>query len=140
MNPISEGVPTGDASRADPGVEVVLHAEQLRVARERVGVERVRFAKRIVTTTRTIEVPVRVEQLVVSHEALTDGTVSGSPAHLANDVVIVLHEEIPEVTLRVVPVERVLVQVRSVVGEQSITADLRSETADLEVDEADRSK
>lgn len=52
----------------DSTVDVVLHAERLLISRARYATERVRFSKRIVTTTRTIEIPVRIEQLVISHE------------------------------------------------------------------------
>jgi len=126
---------TGDSVRSGStsGADVVLHAERLSVSSDRFAVERVRFSKRVVTTTRTVEIPVRIEQLVVHHEPFpertpVDARVAPDPA----DLVIVLHEEVPEVTLRVQPVERVTVQVRSVTGEETVTAELRSEIADVD--------
>jgi uncharacterized protein (TIGR02271 family) len=130
----------GDADAAhsfpvEAGAEVVAHAERLLISSQRVAVERVRFSKRIVTTTRTIEVPVRVEELVVHHEPFQEGvpvedtgTISGG-----EDLVIVLHEEVPEVTLRVQPVERVSVRVRDVADEEIVSTELRRETISVDV-------
>ena len=152
----------------DSTVDVVLHAERLLISRARYATERVRFSKRIVTTTRTFEVPVRIEQLVISHEPFppatsvdtlsatsaatpaatsTNTVVSdltlAAPVHLPgdgeseSDLIIVLHEEVPEFTLRVASVERVTIGVRTVVAEQTITATLGSETisVDQQVDQ-----
>jgi len=127
--------PGGPGPVTGPGGPAMdLHAEQLTISTERVAVERVRFTKRIVTTTRTIEVPVPVEQLVVQREPLdpTGATVEGAPDR--DEFVIVLHEEVPEVTVRVVPTERVVVRVRTVAGEERLTADLATEVADVVVD------
>lgn len=112
-----------------------LHAERLLIGRERVAVERVRFTKRIVTTTRTIEVPVRVEQLVISHEELDPPVAVGGHAPLGDEeFVIVLHEEVPEVTVRIVPTERVVVRTRTVTGIELVTADLATEVVDVVVE------
>lgn len=149
----------------DSTVDVVLHAERLLISRARYATERVRFSKRIVTTTRTIEIPVRIEQLVISHEPFppatsadtlaatsaatsTNTTVSdltaAVPAHFPgdgegeSDLIIVLHEEVPEFTLRVAPVERVTIGVRTVVAEQIITATLGSETISVDQQQVDQ--
>lgn len=130
--------PVSGAGEPGPDVEVVLRGERLRTGTERVPVERVRFSKRIVTTTRTVEVPVRVEQLVVSHEPIGDGDLpAGEPGPPPGDeeLVIVLHEEVPRVTLDVVPVEEVRVRVRTVAGEQVVTTAVRREVADVQTPE-----
>jgi len=129
--------PTGRADVAD----VVLHEERLLTSTERVAVERVRISKRIVTTTRTIEVAVRAEQLVVTHEPLStqeSGPLVDDAATTAagREVVLVLHEEVPDVTLRVVPVERVVVGKRSVPGEQTVSVELAAETAEVTTHDA----
>lgn len=111
-----------------------------------------RISKRIVTTTRTIEVPVRIEQLVIAHEPLQEPlreplqeqlqqvVAESDPTTLpdgdrsattGDDLVIVLHEEVPEVTLRVVAVEQVRVGKRSVLGEQTLSVELAAETAEV---------
>ncbi len=160
--PLSEGVRDGVVD-GSPGLdgesptsttpEVLLHQEQLRVSTQRVGVERMRISKRIVTTTRTIEVPVRLEQLVITREpfgdqdavttagsdamsdamsdALLDAGLDAGPVGGGGDLVIVLHEEVPEFTMRVVAVERVAISKRTVTGEQTITVDLSAEAADV---------
>jgi len=130
-DPAQEIRPVGNRSTAGGEVtELVLHEERLGITTSRVATERVRFTKRIVTTTRTIEVPVRVEQLVVTHEALPaefpTPEVGGSP-----ELVIVLHEEVPEVTLRVVPVERITVDVTTAVRDELVVAELATEVLDV---------
>ena len=117
--------------------DIVLSAERLQHSVVRVPRERVRISKRITTEIRTLEVPVRVEQLVVRHEALTgtgradvDGT-----AETPEELVLVLHEEVPEVSLRVRPIERVRVRVRQVTGKQVVSDVVRHEEVDLTVDE-----
>ncbi|NAZ86772.1 DUF2382 domain-containing protein [Kineococcus indalonis] len=111
--------------------EVLRSAEELRVGRERVPRERVRIRKRVVTEVRTVEVPVRVEQLVVEHEPLD--AAGAVPSGRTDDAApreplrIVLHEEVPVVSVRVQPVEVVSVGVRTVQGEQVLRAELRSE-------------
>ncbi|MCI2240393.1 YsnF/AvaK domain-containing protein [Paenibacillus sp. TRM 82003] len=99
--------------------------------------ERVRISKRIVSEVRTVEVPVRVERLVVEHEPLDEagaGPVGEDPAGLApaEPLEIVLHEEVPVVSLRVQPVEVVRVGVRTVQGEEVVEVDLRSEQVVVE--------
>lgn len=142
--PFEADVPTGGRHLVDGGpglvahdptllgAEVVLHEERLIVSTQRVAVERVRISKRIVTEVRTVEVPVRVEQLVVSREPVGAGEpIALEPGDRAGDLVLVLHEEVPEVTLRVVAVERVVVTTQVVAGEQTVSAVLATEVADI---------
>lgn len=118
-----------ERSASSSTVEVELLAERLRVEVERVPREVVRISKRIRTETLTLEVPVRFEELVVehlpvaSHEASLDGTSAPEP------LVLVLHREVPEVTTRVVAVEKVTVRVISVEGIQEVHTELRTEEA-----------
>jgi uncharacterized protein (TIGR02271 family) len=129
---VDDGPGLADGERGSRGVEVVLHQERLAVSTQRVAVERVRISKRIVTEVRTVEVPVRVEQLVVSREPLDAGEpIPLEPGDRAGDLVLVLHEEVPEVSLRVVAVERVVVARRDVAGRQTVSAVLAAEVADV---------
>ncbi|WP_432488119.1 DUF2382 domain-containing protein [Kineococcus sp. SYSU DK018] len=108
--------------------EVLRSAEELRVERVRVPRERVRFRKRIVSEVRTVQVPVRVEQLVIEHEPLdADGTAPAGRTTPAEPLEIVLHEEVPVVSLRVQPTEVVRVGVRTAAAEQVVQAQLRTE-------------
>ncbi|WP_328291468.1 YsnF/AvaK domain-containing protein [Kineococcus sp. NBC_00420] len=149
MNSADARSAVGAVSRGTSDVEVVLHAQRLLISRQRVATERVRFVKQIVTSTRTIEVPVRIEQLVISHEPLTGaaddglrdetgngraGTELSVAGADASGLVIVLHEEVPEVTMRVVAKERVSVGVRTVNGEQVVSASLGTEVVDVDTD------
>jgi len=94
---------------------VVRAEERLRTTTQRVAVERVRIAKRVVTETRTFTVKVRREELVVERlpaGADPDQPADGDRADLDQATPLfelILHEEVPEVTIRVVPVERVRV-------------------------------
>ncbi|GAB3218612.1 hypothetical protein GCM10027586_11340 [Kineococcus gypseus] len=98
----------------------------------RVARERVRVSKRVVSEVRTVQVPVRVEQLVVEREPLdadagdADAPAAGDTA-AAEPLVIVLHEEVPVVSVRAEPVEVVRIGVRTVQGEQTVSTELRSE-------------
>ena len=120
--------------------ELVLSAERLQHSVVRTPRERVRVSKRITTEMRTLQVPVRVEQLVVRHEPMADGErpaeVQG--AEPPEDLVLVLHEEVPVVSLQVRPTERVRLSVRQVAGRQVVTETLRHEEVDLRVDELPR--
>ncbi|GAA4658246.1 DUF2382 domain-containing protein [Kineococcus glutinatus] len=114
--------------------ELVLSAERLQHDVVRVPRERVRISKRITTEIRTLQVPVRVEQLVVRHEPV-DGPGAAAGAAPAEDLVLVLHEEVPAVSLQVQPVERVRVRVQRVEGRQSVSALLSHEEVELTVEE-----
>ena len=127
------GLVGGDPS--SHAAEVVLHEERLVVSTQRVAVERVRISKRIVTEVRTVEVPVRVEQLVVTREPLDAGEpIPAERGDRVGDLVLVLHEEVPEVTVRVVAVERVVITTQVVAGEQTVSAVLATEVADITTD------
>ncbi|GAB7193646.1 hypothetical protein NUM3379_43560 [Kineococcus sp. NUM-3379] len=115
--------------------EIVLSAERLQHSVVRIPRERVRISKRITTEVRTLEVPVRVEQLVVRHEALTGHADATATAEPPEELVLVLHEEVPEVSLRVRPTEQVRVRVRQVTGTQVVSDVVRHEEVDVTVEE-----
>ena len=64
---------------------------------------------------------------------MDDPTPDPAAALGESELEVVLHEEQPDFTLRVVPVERVRVQTRVVTGETDLTAELRHE--EVAVDE-----
>lgn len=131
---------TADEGSRPVDASVDLRAEQLRVGRTRVPVERVRVGKRVVTEVRTIQVEVRSEQLVISREPL-EGTTAPVPSGAAStadtagetldEITVVLREEIPVVSLDVRPVERVRVSVVQVEGEAPVSEVLSHEEADV---------
>ena len=113
--------------------EVVLSAETLAVSTVRVPRERVRISKRVVTSTRTLEVEVRSEQLVITREPVTEGDAVPPGAGSEDELVLVLHEEVPQVSLRIEPVEVVRIGVTTVAGEDVVRAQLRTEVLDVDV-------
>lgn len=117
--------------------EVVLSAERLRHDVVRTPRERVRISKHITTEVRTLEVPVRVERLVVEREPVADpgrAAVAG-PAEDPGELVVVLHEEVPVVSVQVRPTERVRFRVQRVTEERVVSDVLRHEEVDLVVEE-----
>lgn len=108
----------------------ILAEERLRVHTERVPVERVVIGKRVVTETRTFTVEVRREELVIERPLALDR--NGGTAQRNEEKIFVLHEEVPEITLRAVPVERVRVVVESVTGHVVVEEPLRHEEATVD--------
>ena len=122
------------ADRTPGTAEVVLSAEQLSVGVERVPVERVRVSKRIVEELRTIQVPLRREELVLTRETLAStGPVPGAAP--VEDLVMVLHEEVPVVSVTTQAYERVTVSVETVTTEEVLRTELRTEHASVTVTE-----
>lgn len=126
--PDSAGRLLGPDSGAD-GVELVRSEERLHLRTARVPVERVRLIRRIVTETRTVQVQVRREELHVDRTPIAGGE-SAPPADsrtAGRDLVLLLSEEVPVVTMTTRPVERVHVRIETATGSQSVIAALRRE-------------
>ena len=128
----------------EPPAEPVTLFEERLVVGKRVRVSgTTRIATRVVTEERTITVTVRREELVVDHQPSADRErddvpATGGDAQTGLDVhplthtprVIVLHEEVPVVTLQTRPVQTVHVDVRAVTVEQQVTDNVRREHLD----------
>ena len=123
-------------SAADPSVPqppesprrddwMTLSEERLDVATRVVPTGRAVLRRRIVTERRTIEVEVRREEAVLELLPL-DGTEPSGASHLALPE-LVLHEEQVVVVRRIVPVERVRLQVTPVTEQQQVVDDVRRE-------------
>jgi len=125
-----------DASR--PSEAVVTVSEERAVSRlVRVPVERVRVRTRVVTEVVRVDVEVRRQELVV--ERVPVDQVEASAAATTDlgepeQVVVVLHEEVPVVTTEVRPVERVTVRARRVESTTPVTVDLSREVVEVEQD------
>lgn len=123
---------------------MVLQAETLHAGVRRIPVERVRISKRIVTEIRTVDVEIRREELHVERllipeaAASADDPLRSSAAGTEPIVVLVLHEEVPEVLRHVVPVERVRVFRDTTEGTETVSADVRREQAVLLTDPPQR--
>jgi stress response protein YsnF len=131
--------PGQDLAPEGSSVELELLEERLTAQSVRVPREVVRVSKRIRHETRLLEVEVRTEELVVERRELAGeqpGTLPDPATAWADeheDLALVLHAEVPEVTLHVEPVERVTAKVWSVEGTSSVNAVLRSEVVEVEV-------
>ena len=123
----SEQTLTGDA-----GVSVVRLEEQLRVSTERVGVERVRVSKRVVTETVTRTFQVRREELVVESLPISSGAPGDVGLAGSGPIDIVLHEEQIVVETRLVPVERVRIDVERVLEQRPVSEVVRREEITVE--------
>jgi len=130
---------TGTGTGTD-AVEVIRSEQQLVPGVERRVSSRVRIAKRVVTEERTVTVTVRREELVVEHlpADAAAGSPDVAPAPHGSDAVVslVLSEEVPEVSVRVVPRERVRAFVDRVTTLESLSADVALERVDVEVEES----
>jgi hypothetical protein len=114
------------------GAEVIRSEEELRV-RLRTRLRRVRVRKYVVTDYVTRTFPVRREEVVV--EPLPDaaaGIDDLAEADARPLPELVLHREEPEVSMRVVPVERVRVSRRPVLGQRTVSARLGREQVEVE--------
>ena len=129
---------------ADAETVMTVRREQLYLGTEWVAAGRVRLSRRVVTEIRTIEVTLRREELVVETDGClasdgviaavaSDGPVVAAPTGPPDPVVVVLREELPEVTTRVHPYERVTVHVGLAQTERDVTNQVRSETVDVTV-------
>lgn len=117
--------------------------ERLTVGTRRHVTGRVRLQKFITTETVTVDVQVRREEVRLVHEP-ADGTdlagdsggwEGGRPGDPSRkEVVLVLHEERPVVTVQVVPVERVRLVVDQVATTQTVSGQVRKEQIELEQD------
>jgi stress response protein YsnF len=132
--------PAVDLSGALPPVPdgaartVVLHEQRLAVGTAWFPAQTVRITRRIVTETRMVPVQVRTEVLDIEYLPTTTTGVVGEIAIGASstrDVELVLHEEVPVVTVQVRPTERIRVAVRTVASEVAVTEQVSSERIDV---------
>ncbi|MDN4175680.1 PRC and DUF2382 domain-containing protein [Nocardioides sp. SOB77] len=102
---------------------------------------RARLRKYVTTETETRTVPVAKERAVVETEPVTGGNVDQAldgPAISEEEHEVVLHEERAVVDKTAEPVERVRLGTETVVGEETVTEDVRKEHIEVEGDVDDR--
>ncbi|UIJ35612.1 YsnF/AvaK domain-containing protein [Allobranchiibius sp. GilTou73] len=127
------GVPQTDAQGgavpiADEAGVMIAREEQLHTTTRRRASRRVRFRKVIVTEEKTLTVSVRREELRVEQMNITDdGFTDEAAAPVQNDHTIVLHEEVPVLTLQTRPFEAVHISIERVTGQQRVTDQIRAE-------------
>ena len=137
-----------EGPRSSGEVDVVLSGEQLRTETEWVESGRIRLRRRIVAHTRTIEVVVRREELIIETQDVAPGAegtmgetyrgiamdgpaVPGPTGDATPPLVLVLREEVPDIVLRPQVYERVTVDVVTVSEVAIWHDDLRHEEADV---------
>jgi uncharacterized protein (TIGR02271 family) len=114
-------------------VEVIRSEERLSAATTRHVTSRIRVGKRVVTEQRTITVNVSREEFYLEELPLDAAYPADSGlAGADRDVVIVLREEEPVVTTRLVPVEEVRVRVVRVTEEAVSTAEVAREVVEVD--------
>jgi len=119
---------SGDSVAAGNGIDLTVSAERLQITTEWMRAGRVRLRRQIETDTRTVEVTLRREVLVVEHLPATDTPVAATTEAVDREpVVIVLRQEVPEIGIRVQAYERVTARVERVTEDQLITDNVRHE-------------
>jgi len=111
--------------------------ERVRAGTETVAAGRARLRKYVVTDQEQVTVPVTREEVRVEREPITDGTYDKAmdgPALSEEEHEVVLSEERPIVTTEAVPVERVRLAKDQVQEEQTVTADVRKEVIDTDLE------
>ena len=125
-----------DTGHGPDVIDMVLKAERATVGTQRVGTERIRISKHIITETKTVSIEVRREELRVERLPAqgsddSSGVVADRPHDGAPVVVLVLWEEIPQFRLQVVPVERIQVFVDTITETETADVTLRREKVDV---------
>ncbi|WP_111766184.1 DUF2382 domain-containing protein [Nakamurella deserti] len=125
-----------DAAPTAPSRAMTLSEERLAISTVRVPSRRVRLEKYVVTETRTITVQVSREEVRLVDVDLPDaGPVDEhAPAGSSGDADrwLTLSEERVVVTTETVPVERVRLEVSTVVEDRVVTDEIRREQIALE--------
>lgn len=146
--PTATGRATQDVSdqtpRVDPDVDrardteqaMTLAEERVVAGKETVEAGRARLRKYTTTHTETVDVPVTKEKLVVERTPVS-GDATSAPITDAGEQVeeITLREERPVVGTQTVAVEEVRVGKETVVDTEQVSAEVRKEHADVDVDD-----
>jgi uncharacterized protein (TIGR02271 family) len=102
---------------------------------------RARLRKYVVTEQQNVEVPVRREEVRIEREPITDANVGeamSGPAISEEEAEMTLREERPVVETEAVPVERVRMAKDEVTDTEHVSAEVRKEQIDTDVDDGRR--
>jgi len=111
--------------------------ERVRVGTRQEEAGRARLRKYVTTENVTQTVPVSREEVRVEREPITDknvGAARSGPDISEEEHEVVLHEERPVVEKQAVPVERVRLATETVTDQETVSADVRKEQIDTDVD------
>jgi uncharacterized protein (TIGR02271 family) len=141
--------PTPQRIRADEGARVELVEEQLHARTRAIQTGEVTIRKEVVTETRTIEVPVRREELVIEHHQVDRQPIDSAPRHESDPLVeqlidrlrhmqsgetlrIPIIEEEVVIHKRPVVVEEITLGKRTIQDTQEVSDTIRREEARIE--------
>jgi uncharacterized protein (TIGR02271 family) len=111
--------------------------EELQVGTQRREAGRVRLHKYVVTEEETRTVPVSREEVRIEREPITDANIDAAlsgPEISEEEHEVVLHEEQPVVSKKVVPKERVRLDTETETDERQVTEEVRKERIETEGD------
>lgn len=143
---IDEKASTAFHSHADQVRTMRLNAEELVARKFEVETGGVSVRKEIVTETKTIEVPVTREEIVVERHPITDGReVAASSLDTGNlrpgeEIRITTKEERVDIDKRVVPVEEVTVGKRTLHEKQVVSEQVKREEARIDRETTPRAR
>jgi uncharacterized protein (TIGR02271 family) len=129
--------PGGDTSGPSTDDAMTRSEEELQVGTERREAGRARLRKYIVTEEQTRTVPVTREEVRVEREPITEDNVDAAmsgPDISDEEHEVVLHEEVPVVSKKTVPKERVRLDTETVTDDRKVTEDVRKERIEVEGD------
>jgi len=132
VEPVPPLLPADDATEASTGRNYLIRSEErLNVTTARVPGGWARLEKFLVTETRTITVEVTHEEVRLASEPAGAGGAAADPGKQKNQArwMYVSREEVV-VTKRVVPVERVRLEVYPVTEQRQISDEVRKEQID----------
>jgi stress response protein YsnF len=116
--------------------EMLISEERIRAGASTVPVGRARLQRVVVTERRTIEVDVRHEEIrLVEDEGPEYGELLAGDDRARATPWVPLREERIEVVRHIEPIERVRLVLDQVAGEVPVTAELRHEVVDVDVDD-----
>jgi len=125
----------GAADAGNKEHAMTLSEERLKAGKERVEVGRARLRKYTTTHTEKVDVPVTKEKLVVERTPAS-GSATKAPIRDSGEKVeeVTLREERPVVEKETVPVENVRVGKERVTDTEQVSAEVRKERADVDVE------
>lgn len=128
--------PTGVDVAVDAGQRLRLHEEQLDVQKQHVQTGEVTMHKEVITETRTIDVPVTREEVVIERHAITPGQAAtpGTSSALAEGEVLRVPVMEEQVTVQKTPIvtEEISLGKREVTETQHVEETVRREEARIE--------
>jgi len=128
------GTTTGTAHTGAQGQKIQLREEELRAQKQQVQTGEVRVHKEVVTEHKTMEVPVRREEVVVERHPVSGQRAATGDIREGQEIRIPVTEE--QVHVEKVPTvkEEVTVGKRQVQGTQTVTGTVRKEEARVETE------